>query len=72
MMIGDCGFSDRRLRIEIADCGLRLPILDWSRTIDNQQSSISNRQSQIVNRQSQSSIDNQKIGNRHSAIRSKE
>jgi hypothetical protein len=26
--IADCGFCDCRLRIEIADCGLRLPIAD--------------------------------------------
>ena len=28
LRIGDCGFRDCRLRIEIADCGLRLPIAD--------------------------------------------
>jgi hypothetical protein len=56
LRIDDCGFSEWRFEIEIVDCGLARL----------------NQQSAISNRQSQSSINNPKIGNRHSAIRNKE
>jgi hypothetical protein len=49
-------FLNGDFEIEIVDCGLARL----------------NQQSAISNRQSQSSINNPKIGNRHSAIRNKE
>jgi hypothetical protein len=67
MRIADCG-----LRIDSADFGLRLRIVDLSPAIANRQSQPAIDNVKMANRQSQSSIRNLKIGNPQSAVRNRQ